>query len=431
MHAAHPNRTSASKKRAVRPSEPAPAARERKGWLAQVKGIRIGRSRWTVPAVVLLLVAFLLAVVGLTFVASASSISSLHSTGDSWTTFDRQVLWAALAGVVLIVTAFLPYRVWWTFALVLYPFAALCTILTLTGLGMSRNGSSRWIGSEALGFQPSELLKIATIAMLAGLFSKQSSPAVMASKHFVLWRILPIVGVAILPVLLQPDMGTAVIIAVSAAAVVVTAGMPTRRLLQGGLLGGAGAFLYAYGSSYRRDRLTAFLRPDQDVTGVGWHVAQSKLGFASGRLLGVGIGASRAKWGFVPNAHTDFVFAIIGEELGLVGATVVLLLFGLIAVVGLSVVNHAQDRFGSLLAVGITTWIVSQAFINMGAVLGLLPVTGVPMPFVSYGGSSFIVVAAGFGVLVNVARTAAPRTASVRTSRRRPRHQTVAGSAAI
>ncbi len=407
------------------------AAHERAGWLAQVKGVRIGGSRWTIPAVVLLVVAFVLSVVGLTFVASASSISSLHATGDSWTTFDRQTLWAAVAAVVLLVTAFLPYRLWWTFTLLLYPFAVFCTFLTLTGLGVRRNGSSRWIGSEALGFQPSELLKLATVAMLAGLLSKQTNPAVMASKHFVLWRILPIAGVAILPVLLQPDMGTAVILAVSSAAVVVTAGMPTRRLLQGGVMGGAGALLFAYSSSYRRDRLTAFLRPDEDVTGVGWHVAQSKLGFASGRLLGVGIGASRAKWGFVPNAHTDFVFAIIGEELGLVGATAVLLLFGLIAVVGLSVVNHAQDRFGSLLAVGITTWIVSQAFINMGAVLGLLPVTGVPMPFVSYGGSSFIVVAAGFGVLVNVARSAEPRTARVRTNRRRPRRQTVAGSAAI
>lgn len=400
--------------------------KKQSGWLAQATPLKIGRSRWTVPALMLLGLAVLLALVGVTFVASASSISALHATGSSWSILQRQIVWLAIGSVVMVLTMFLPYRSWWTFGIILYVFAVATTVLTLSGVGIRRNGSARWIGNETIGFQPSELLKLGTVVMLAGLFSKVTNRRVMGSWLFISRRLLPIIGVALLPILLQPDMGTAVVVAIASFSVVIAAGMPGRPLLRGTGIGFGLGFLYAYSSSYRRDRLTAFLRPEHDVTGVGWHVAQSKLGFASGRLLGVGIGASRAKWGFVPNAHTDFIFAIVGEELGLIGATVVVALFALIAVVGLSVVNHAQDRFGALLAVGITTWIVAQAFINMGAVLGVLPVTGVPMPFVSYGGSSVIVVAAAFGILINVARSAEPRVARSRPIRQRVARRHVA-----
>ena len=142
----------------------------------------------------------------------------------------------------------------------------------------------------------------------------------------------------------------------------------------------------------------------QDVSGIGYHVFQSKLGFSGGRLFGVGVGASRAKWGFLPNSFTDFIFAIIGEELGLIGAALVLGLFLAIAVLGLLAAGRTADRFGMLLATGITTWIVAQAVINMGAVIGTMPVTGVPLPFISAGGSSFVVVMGAVGVLINIAR---------------------------
>jgi cell division protein FtsW len=207
-----------------------------------------------------------------------------------------------------------------------------------------------------------------------------------------------------LPIVIQPDMGTAVIVVVSCAAVVIVAGFPMHRLGPVLLATVTALAIFAMSADYRRDRVTTFFNPESDPTGLGWHVSQSKLGFATGKLFGIGIGASRSKWGWVPNAHTDFVFAIIGEEVGLVGATLVLALFGAIAVVGFGIVNNASDRYGSLVAAGITTWILAQAVFNMGTVLGLVPVTGVPMPFVSSGGSSFVILGVAFGMLVNISR---------------------------
>ena len=244
---------------------------EQPGWLAQATALKVGRSRWTMPAFVLLGLAVMLSLVGITFVASASSISALHATGSSWSILQRQVIWLAVGAVVMVLTTLLPYRAWWTFGILLYVFAVGTTVLTLTGVGIRRNGSARWIGSETFGFQPSELLKLGTIIMLAGLFSKVTNRRVMGSWHFISRRLLPILGLGLLPILLQPDMGTAVVIAIAAFSIVITAGMPSRPLLRGGGIGLSLAFLYAYSSSYRRDRLTAFLRPEHDVTGVGWH----------------------------------------------------------------------------------------------------------------------------------------------------------------
>ena len=357
---------------------------------------------WTGPSLSLLAIVVLLSVVGLVFVASASSVTSLHRYGDSWYFFRRQIRWVAFGVVGLVATMFVPYRLWQRVAPAVLIVSILGTLATFTPLGISKNGSARWIGPTSFAVQPSELLKFAVAASLAALFAFRADR--IDDVRQCVRPALILVVVAVGPVLVQPDMGTSMIVLAIAASMFAVSGMSMQRL---GSLAAAGAAItvfLAWIEPYRRDRLLAFLHPGQDVTGIGYHVFQSKLGFAGGRLFGVGVGASRAKWGFLPNSFTDFIFAIIGEELGLVGAGLVLMLFLAIAVIGLVVAGRAPDGFGMLLATGITTWIVAQAIINMGAVIGTMPVTGVPLPFISAGGSSFVVVMGAVGVLVNIAR---------------------------
>ena len=371
--------------------------------LGRTRVVRIGKSRWTTSSFVLLGVAILLTIVGLTFVASASSVTSLHANGSSWTVFNRQLFFVVCGLVALAVSSVVPYRVWWGLGPFVFGASALASTFAAFG-GVERNGSRRWIGFGSVLVQPSEFLKLGAVLMFAMVFTHKNTIRVMRSKRF-MWRtLLPMCLLAAGPVMMQPDLGTAAVIIFSFAAIVVVGGFPIHRLVPGILVGLTALSIWAMSAQYRRDRVTTFFNPEHDPTGLGWHVTQSKLGFATGKLFGIGIGASRSKWGWVPNAHTDFVFAIIGEEVGFVGATLVLCLFAAIAVVGFSVVNNARDRFGSLVAAGVTTWILSQAVFNMGTVLGTVPVTGVPMPFVSSGGSSFVVLGVAFGILVNISR---------------------------
>ena len=364
---------------------------------------RAGRlGAWTAPALGLFGIVILLTVVGLVFVGSASSVTSLHKYGNSWYYFRRQLRWAAFGSIAMALTTYISYRRWQRLAVVVLVVSVLGTLATFSPLGITKNGSARWIGPSSFAIQPSEILKFAVAVSLAALFTFRVD--VIDDFQTSIKPALILLLVTVGPVFLQPDMGTAMILLITAASLFAVSGMSARRL---GSLAGAGVVLtlfLAWIEPYRRDRLLAFLHPTQDVSGIGYHVFQSKLGFSGGRLFGVGVGASRAKWGFLPNSFTDFIFAIIGEELGLIGAALVLGLFLAIAVIGLLAAGRAPDRFGMLLATGITTWIVAQAIINMGAVIGTMPVTGVPLPFISAGGSSFVVVMGAVGVLVNIAR---------------------------
>jgi cell division protein FtsW len=210
-------------------------------------------------------------------------------------------------------------------------------------------------------------------------------------------------------VLLQPDMGTAMVLVLIVLVELFVAGLPLIRMAAVFVTSSAGAVVLAMGAGYRRGRVSGFLNPWADVSNTGYQVAQSLVALGTGHVGGVGLGASRAKWGFLPNAHTDFIFAIVGEELGLVGTLLVLGLFAAFAVLGVRVALRAPDRFGMLMATGITAWVVGQALVNMGAVTGMLPVTGVPLPFLSFGGTSLVVSMASVGILLNVARHAVPR----------------------
>ena len=344
-----------------------------------------------------------LVVFGLVMVLSSSSVEALANYGSSWLFFKRQLTWTTLGLIGLAVTSRVDYRGLRRYVgpLLVISAGLLCLVL-VPGVGISVNGSTRWLGVGAARFQPSELAKLALLLYCADLLTRRAA-------NVGDWRsVLRPVGLMFCffggLVMLQPDMGTTIIMAILTGTILFVGGVRMRHMAAVGGIAVAGATMLAIVEPYRRARLMSFIDPFDHYKEGGYQVAQSLIAFGSGSWTGVGLGAGRAKWMFLPNAHTDFIFAIIGEELGLVGCALVLVLFGALAVLGVRTTLRAPDRFGALLAAGITGWIVGQAIINVGAVTGALPVTGVPLPFVSFGGSALLFTMCATGVLLNVAR---------------------------
>jgi cell division protein FtsW len=372
----------------------------------------------------MLAAAFLLTGVGLVMVLSASSVSSYQSSGDSFLYLKRQAIYAAIGTVALLVTLRVPYRRWerWSVPLLLVTFVLLVLALH-PSIGTMRGGSSRWIEMGPVTIQPSELAKLAIVVFGAMILTKK-------------WRLLDrplhvaipfgLVVVAVCGVIiLQRDLGTTTIVAVTAFLLVFAAGVRIRYLLFTGLVATLAGWMLIMGEGYRKVRFLSFLHPWEDRTDTGYQLIQSLIGLGSGGLFGVGLGASRQKWMYIPNAHTDFIFSILGEELGLLGELVILAMFAVLLYSGFRISTRVTDTFGRLLATGIVAWLGLQTLVNLGAVTGVLPVTGVPLPFVSFGGSSLIVTLAAVGILANVGRTAAAEqgaTERERTTRRERRH---------
>jgi cell division protein FtsW len=275
------------------------------------------------------------------------------------------------------------------------------------------NGSSRWIGFGAFGIQPSEFAKLAVLVFAADLLARRQ--AWIHDTRVTLRPVMVTFAVFAALIMLQPNLGTTIVLAAITFSILFVSGIPLRPLVGWGAAGSAAACVAAMGQSYRRARILAFLHPWNDPLNTGYQTIQSQVSLASGGWFGVGLGASRAKWGFLPYAHTDFIFAIIGEELGLVGALLVVGLFVVLGYLGVRASLQCADPFARLLAIGITTWLCVQAFVNIGAVIGVLPITGVPLPFISFGGSSLLATMAASGILLNVARnTGTPPRRSAR-----------------
>ncbi|HEX2015618.1 MAG TPA: putative lipid II flippase FtsW [Solirubrobacteraceae bacterium] len=271
----------------------------------------------------------------------------------------------------------------------------------LPGIGVRVNGASRWIGAGFVQFQPSELMKLSLLLFAVSLIA--ADPRRVQSLRTLTKPLLLVVGGGCLLVAVQPDLGTALVIAFSIAALLVAAGMPMRYL---GILGGAGVvlvLLFALAAPYRAGRLTAFLNPWAHAGSTGFQAVQGQIAIGSGGLLGVGPGRSVQKIFYLPEAHTDFILAVIGEELGVLGVSVLLFLYGLIAYAGLRAAKAARSAYAKLLAAGLTSMIMCQATLNVFAVLGLAPLTGVPLPFVSYGASNLVILLAAMGLLINIA----------------------------
>jgi cell division protein FtsW len=274
-------------------------------------------------------------------------------------------------------------------------------LLVVLVAGSSANGASRWIGPGSLQFQPSELAKVALILYGADLLARE--PKRVRSLQG-LMPFLLVVGAACLLVMAEPDMGTTMVIAFSVGATLIAAGARPVDLGKIALCLGGLALLLTVVEPYRMARLTGFLHPTSDPTGTGFQAAQAKIALGSGGIFGVGIGNGTAKAGFLPEAHTDMISAVIGEELGMAGIVGVVGLFSLVGYAGLRVAQKAKDRYSKLLVAGLTSLIVVQATINLFAVMGLAPLTGVPLPLVSYGNSSLLATLLAVGLILNVAR---------------------------
>ena len=347
----------------------------------------------------------ILNLLGLVMVLSASSFTSLEDYRSPWYQFQRQLVWLVLASIGLLVTLRIDYH-WWRrrVGLVLLVTAGLMAAVLVPGVGVSANGASRWLGYGPLSIQPSELAKLAVILYAANLLAKRADRC--HDWRSTLRPVMIVFGGFAALLMLQPNLGTTMILAAIVLSMLFVAGVPGRPLaVTFGSLGVAAAAA-ALLEPYRFRRLMAFRNPWADPLNTGFQTIQSQVGLANGGLLGTGLGEGRAKWGFLPEAHTDFIFAIIGEELGLVGALTVVALFVALGLLGVRTAMRAPDRFGMLVATGVTTWILVQAFVNIGAVVGVLPITGVPLPFVSSGGSSLLFTMAATGLLLNVARQA-------------------------
>ena len=373
---------------------------------ARPSGDRAGppsRSKRPVEYSILYTATLCMLAAGAVMVYSASSAESLLDGSEDPSFYLRRYVVFGLLGLVLlhlvsrrgvsIVKRLTP-------ALLLVSFA-LTLALNVPGVGVTVNGATRWLGAGPLQFQPSELLKLALILYAARLLAAR--PESVGRLGDLVRPLLLVVGAACALLMSQPDMGTAMVICFATGALLIAAGTPIRHLgLMGGALAGIALVLVMI-EPYRMARLTAFLNPFSDSGDTGFQAVQALTAIGSGGLFGVGLGESVQKIFYLPEAHTDMILAIIGEEVGLVGILSVAILYGMIAYAGLRTAKAARDRYSKLLAVGITSLILCQATLNFFAVLGMAPLTGVPLPFISYGSTNLIVLLAGMGLLLSVA----------------------------
>ena len=371
--------------------------------LGRLMGSRERRAAVSAPYRRILAIVIILNLFGLLMVLSASSVTSLDVYGNSWYQVLRQAVWFVLSLGALWFTQRTDYERYAAHIGKLVVAAWALLLLPLMPIvGISVNGSSRWFGFGVLRIQPSEIAKLVLVVFTADLLTKRAN-------RINDWQqtLAPIMGVFVcfaLLLMLEPNLGTTIIIAAVLMVMMFVGGVGTVPLL--GLLGvlGAAAAFFAFSVPFRFRRLMAYGDPWKDAQGTGYQALQSRVGLANGGILGLGLGSSRVKWGYLPEADTDFILAIIGEELGLIGCMVIVGLLLAFGYLGVRVALRAPDRMGMLLATGITAWIMLQAFVNIGAVVGAIPITGVPLPFVSAGGSSLIFTMAGVGMLLNVAK---------------------------
>jgi cell division protein FtsW len=270
------------------------------------------------------------------------------------------------------------------------------------GIGLTVNGARRWLGAGPLTVQPTELFKLTMLVYTADLMARRSH--VLDSPRKTLVPVLVVFGAGGALIMMQPDLGSVIVAGGITTAVLFAGGVRLAPLAGGAAAGLVLASILAIAAPYRRARVMAFIDPWESPDSIGYQNIQSLVGIASGGLTGVGIGEGRVKWGYLPEAHTDFIFAVLAEEMGLIGSLLVLSLFVLIAVMGIRIALRAPDRFGTLVAIGIVVWLVTQAMVNIGAVVGVLPITGIPLPFVSFGGTSLVVGMAAVGLLLQIGR---------------------------
>jgi cell division protein FtsW len=347
-----------------------------------------------------------LVAIGVVMVYSASSINALLTSDDPARYGIAQAIFAAIGLTAMVIVSRIDFRFYRYFALPAY-FAALAmlALVLIPSLGFESGGSRRWLEIPVIGrFQPAEVAKLAIVLYLAHWLDRRGREA-----HGFRGGLIPfglLVAPGFLLIMLEPDLGTAGIYIAAAFAVFFMSGARLTGLFVVGGAVLAAAALFVSRTPYQLARVTTFLDPERDPLGAGYNTMQALMALAMGGLAGVGLGASRQKYLYLPAPSTDFIYAIIGEEWGLIGTMIVLCLFLVIAWQGYRIAIHAPDTFSGLLAAGITTWLVAQAAINMMVVTALWPVTGIPLPFISYGGTALIINLVAVGILLSISREA-------------------------
>ncbi|GMK42984.1 MULTISPECIES: stage V sporulation protein E [Paenibacillus] len=352
---------------------------------------------WMIVSIALILT------IGLVMVYSASAVLAFHEFGDKFYYVKRQLIFAVLGVGALIFTMNANYLIWknWAKAALLICFVLLIIVL-IPGIGVVRGGARSWLGISSFGIQPSEFMKLAMILFLAKWLSDKQQTITHFTKG--LLPPLGLVGLAFGLIMLQPDLGSGAVMVGAALILIFAAGARISHLALLGSSGLLGLIALVIAEPYRMKRITGFLDPWADPLGTGYQIIQSLYAIGPGGLVGLGLGMSRQKFSYLPEPQTDFIFSIISEELGFIGGSALILLFMVLVWRGVRTAISAPDTFGSLLAVGITGIIGVQVLINIGVVIGAMPVTGITLPLISYGGSSLTLLLTALGILLNISR---------------------------
>jgi cell division protein FtsW len=364
----------------------------------------------------------LLLVFGLVMVLSASSVTAYAEYKSSYYYFIRQAMWLAMGLPVFFIASRMSIRFfrWLAYPIMVGSLVVLLAVM-VPGIGITSNGSTRWVGAGSFVIQPSEFAKLGIALWGADLLARKYR--MLGEWRHLLVPLVPVVTLFAAIVMMQPDMGTTLVIVTLLLALLWTVGAPGR--LFAGVLAVVAtlASFLAVLEPYRLARLTSFRDPFNDAMGSGYQAVQGIYALSSGGWWGLGLGASREKWSYLPNAHTDFILAIIGEELGLIGTLMVVALFAVLAYAGIRIATRATDTFARLAAAAVTAWLIVQAVVNMAAVVGLVPITGIPLPLISAGGSALIPTLFAIGMLAAFARNepAAAEALALRRSRRQAR----------
>jgi len=361
-------------------------------------------------------VAALLTLMGLTMVLSASGVYSYDTDGSPWVVFAKQVLWTIVGLVGFYVALRTPVSVMRGLAFTGFAITIVMLILVLVpGIGKEANGSRGWFVVAGFSMQPSELAKIAFLVWGAHLLAARRMER--ATLREMLIPLVPAAVIALALIVAQPDLGQTVSLGIILLGLLWYAGLPLRVFLSSLFAIMASAIVLALAEGYRSARVQSWLNPGADIQGSGYQARQARFALANGGVFGDGLGQGAAKWNYLPNAHNDFIFAIVGEELGFIGAAGLLCLFGLFAYTGMRIARRSADPFLRLLTATATLWVMGQVFINVGYVVGLLPVTGLQLPLISAGGTSTATTLFMIGIMANAARHEPEAVAALRAGR--------------
>ena len=357
------------------------------------------------PDYVLIGTLALIILFGLMMLSSASSVQAFQKFGDSYYYFKNQLLRGLIPGLIAFYFASrIDYRTWKKYAFGLLIASVVMLILVfIPGLGVSYGKAQSWLKIGPLGFQPTEIVKLTFLIYLATWLEKRGERG-LKDPQYGLLPFLFAIGLISFLILAQPDLGTLMIVIAISLIIYFMAGAPGKYILWIFIGGLVIAFIAIQVAPYRLDRFTAFFNQEADPQGIGYHISQAKLAIGSGGFLGLGIGKSRQKFNYLPEVYGDSIFAVIAEEMGFLFSIILIGLFLTLTIRGLKIGRASPDNFGRLLAVGIISWFTLQTFINIGAMAGLLPLTGIPLPFISYGGTALTVSLFAAGILVNISK---------------------------